>query len=71
METAPSTVSPLIEELVRFRDERRMLTFTLIGGEKIEGAVRWFDGEAIHIVTPSRDEVTLFRSSVLYYHSVR
>lgn len=62
---APSP--PLIAELIKFRDERKLLTFTLLGGETREGAVRWFDDNAIHIVTPEREELTLFRHAILYY----
>jgi sRNA-binding regulator protein Hfq len=59
-----------VQELIKFRDERKPLVFTLTNGEKLEGAVRWFDDAAIHIVTPERDEMTLFRHAILYYRPV-
>ena len=45
----------------------KVLTFTLVSGEKIEGAIRWFDEVAIHLVTPERDEITVFLHSVAMY----
>jgi sRNA-binding regulator protein Hfq len=58
------------QELIKFRDERKTLAFQLSNGEKQEGAVRWFDDSAIHIVTPEREEMTLFRHAILYYRPV-
>jgi sRNA-binding regulator protein Hfq len=56
-----------VQELIKFRDERKPLVFQLTNGEKIEGAVRWFDDATIHIVTFERNEMTLFRHAILYY----
>ncbi|MDX1932859.1 MAG: hypothetical protein SFU56_09665 [Capsulimonadales bacterium] len=63
--------SELDAMLARFREERKTLAFVLVGGERLEGAIRWYDGEAIHIVTPNRDEVTLFRHGILYFRLSR
>jgi RNA chaperone Hfq len=54
-------------ELIKFRDERRTIVFTLTGGEKIEGAIRWFDEMAIHITLADRNELTIFKHAILYY----
>ena len=54
-------------ELIKYRDERKTLAFTLVNGQVLEGVIRWFDSEAIHIATGDRDELTLVRHSLLYY----
>ena len=76
MESGTSTTSdrhptvPLhAAELIKYRDERKTLQFTLVGGENVEGVIRWFDDEAIHIVGPERTEVTLFKHAVAYYRA--
>ena len=58
-------------ELIRFRDERKSLTFTLTNGETVEGFIRWFDDEAIHVVVSGaeRSEVTLFKHAVIRYQT--
>ncbi|GAB4452720.1 MAG: hypothetical protein OHK0029_04160 [Armatimonadaceae bacterium] len=56
-------------ELIKYRDERRTLRFTLIGGETLEGAVRWFDDAAIHVVLADRNEITLFKHAILFYQT--
>jgi sRNA-binding regulator protein Hfq len=65
----PPQVQLHAAELIKFRDERRTLVFTLAGGEKLEGAVRWFDDSAIHIVLSDRNELTVFKHSILYYQA--
>ena len=54
-------------ELIKYRDERKTLQFTLVGGESLEGVIRWFDEEAIHIVGPERTEATVFKHAIAYY----
>lgn len=56
-------------ELIKYRDERKTLVFTLSGGDTVEGSIRWFDEEAIHVVLPDRDELTLFKHAIHYYRS--
>lgn len=56
-------------ELIKYRDERKSLVFTVLGGDSLEGFIRWFDDEAIHLVEPDRNEVTLFKHSVLFYRA--
>lgn len=56
-----------VGELIKFRDERKTLRLTLVSGEVVEGVVRWFDDETIHLATVSRDEITLFKHAVSYY----
>jgi sRNA-binding regulator protein Hfq len=54
-------------ELIRFRDDRKTLQFTMTSGPIIEGAIRWFDAEVIHIVTEDRNELTLLKHAILFY----
>lgn len=54
-------------ELIKYRDERKTLQFSLLGGEILEGVIRWFDEETIHIAGPERTEVTLFKHAIAFY----
>jgi RNA chaperone Hfq len=54
-------------EMIKFRDERKVLRFTLTNGQELEGAVRWFDEDAVHIVTGERDEMTVYKHAILYF----
>lgn len=56
-------------EMIKFRDERKPLVFTLVGGETIEGAIRWFDDAAVHLVAPDRSEVTLMKHAIVLYRA--
>ena len=56
-------------ELIKYRDERKALQFTLVGGNTVEGVIRWFDDEAIHLVDADRSEMTLFKHGVLWYRT--
>ncbi len=56
-------------EMIRYRDERRVLTFSLLNGGEIEGSVRWFDAAAIHIVDAERNELTLFKHAIQHYRA--
>jgi RNA chaperone Hfq len=70
--TTRERLSPIpqhIAELTKFRDERKQLTFTLMNGQTIEGAIRWFDEETIHLVTADRQEITLFLHAIVSYRT--
>ena len=56
-------------ELIKFRDERKALVFTLTNGETLEGFVRWFDEETVHVVIAGteRAETTIFHHAVVRY----
>jgi len=61
------TVKRSDAEMIRARDERRQLIFTLQNGTVIEGTVRWFDDDAICIADDNRDETTVFKHAIQYY----
>ena len=54
-------------EMIRYRDERKVLTFSLLNGEELEGSVRWFDSVSIHLVDAERNELTLFKHAIQHY----
>ena len=54
-------------ELIKYRDERKTLVITLTDGKTIEGSVRWFDEQAIHVVTADRSELTVFKHAIVHY----
>ncbi len=56
-------------ELIKFRDERKILTVVLTNGDTVEGFVRWFDDQAVHLVIsgPDRSETTVFKHAIVRY----
>jgi len=65
----PIHVAQHAAELIKFRDERKTLVFLLTNGEHLEAAVRWFDEDTIHVVTAGREEITLFKHSIISYRA--
>jgi len=62
-------ISPHEVELIKYRDNRTSLTVTLINGETLEGAIRWFDYTALRLVQPDRSEVTVFMHAIATYRT--
>ena len=54
-------------ELIKYRDNRTVLTVKLISGETLEGAIRWYDSVALRLVQPDRSEITVYRQAIAYY----
>jgi len=63
----PPAVKRNESEMIRARDERRTLVFSLTNGTTVEGVVRWFDDYAVCIADDNRDEITLYKHAVLYF----
>jgi sRNA-binding regulator protein Hfq len=55
--------------MIRHRDEKTTLAFTLINGQKLTGQVRWFDDTTIHVATNEGAEITMLKHAILYYHA--
>ena len=62
-------VSPREVELTKFRENRTMLTVTLVTGQTLEGAIRWFDPQAVRLVQPDRSELTVYLHAIAYYRT--
>ena len=62
-------VSPREVELTKYRENRTPLTITLVSGQTIEGAVRWFDPQAIRLVQSDRSELTVYLHAIAYYRA--
>ncbi len=62
-------VSPREVELIKYRDNRTALTVTLLSGETLEGAVRWYDEMAVRLVLPDRSEVTVYLHAIATYRA--
>ncbi len=60
----PAPMKRSDSEMIRARDERRPMTFTLMDGNILEGVVRWFDDEAICIGNENRDEITVYKHAI-------
>lgn len=56
-------------ELIKFRDNRTVLVFTLLSGETFLGAIRWYDDRALRIVQDDRSEVTIHLAVISYYRT--
>ena len=56
-------------ELIKYRDNRTALTVTLLSGETLEGAVRWYDEMALRLVLPDRSEVTVYLHAIATYRA--
>jgi len=54
-------------QMIKYRDERKTLIFALVGGQSLEGFIKWFDVEAVHIMTEERGELTVMKSAILYF----
>lgn len=62
-------ISPHESEIIKYRDNRTNLVFTLTNGEKITGAIRWYDNVSIRVVQDDRSELTLMCSAIGYYRT--
>ena len=62
-------VSPREVELTKYRENRTMLTVTLVTGQTLEGAIRWFDPLAMRLVQPDRSELTVCLHAIAYYRT--
>lgn len=60
-------ISPREVDFIKYRDNRTVLTFTLLDGQSLEGAIRWFDSYAVRLVQADRSELTLHLHAVAYY----
>ncbi len=60
-------LSPREIELIKYRDNRTLLTVKLMSGETLEGAIRWSDPLAIRLVQSDRSEVTIHLHAIAYY----
>ena len=69
MQSDPDRISLREVELIKYRDNRTTLTVTLLGGEILEGAVRWYDDNALRLVLPDRSEVTVYLHAIATYRS--
>lgn len=63
----PPVVQRSDAEMIRARDERRTLSFTLTSGAVVEGVVRWYDDNTVCVADESRNEITVFKHAILHY----
>ncbi len=67
--TREERISPREVELIKYRDNRTALIVTLLNGEALEGAIRWYDDQALRLVQADRTEVTVYLRAVAYYRA--
>ena len=60
-------LSPREVELIKYRDNRTLLTLTLMSGQTLEGAIRWCDDFAMRLVQADRSELTIHLHAIAYY----
>lgn len=63
----PVSVLQHVAEMVRYRDEKRPLSFVLTNGTTIDGVIEWFDDQAVHVASATTGSLTLFKHAILYY----
>ena len=64
---ARSAFPPREVDLIKYRDNRTALIITLMSGEVMEGAVRWYDEQALRLVQADRSEVTVYLHAIAHY----
>lgn len=62
-------ISPREAELIKYRDNRTPLVIKLVTGETVEGAVRWYDAQALRLVQGDRSEMTVYLQAIAYYRT--
>ncbi len=67
--TREERISPREVDLIKYRDSRTALIVTMMNGEIMEGAVRWYDEYALRLVQADRSEVTVYLHAVAYYRA--
>jgi sRNA-binding regulator protein Hfq len=53
-------------QMIRLRDDKKTLTFTLLNGHNVVGQVLWFDSSTYHVST-DQGELTLLKHAVMHY----
>jgi len=69
MQPDQERISPREVELIKYRDNRTALTVTLLQGETLEGAIRWYDEMALRLVLSDRSEVTVYLHAIATYRA--
>lgn len=54
-------------EIRRFIKDKIWIEFYTTTDKLFRGQIQWFDGEAFHIALDNGQEITLLKSSVVYY----
>lgn len=53
-------------QMIRLRDDKKTVTFTLQNGHNVVGQVLWFDASTYHVAT-DQGELTLLKHAVMHY----
>ena len=61
---------PSVAELQRIIRDKRQVEMILLTGQKIRGALKWFDDQAYCIILDEGETITLLRSAVIGYRTV-
>ncbi|MBX9690273.1 MAG: RNA chaperone Hfq [Candidatus Obscuribacterales bacterium] len=61
---------PSVAELQKMVREKRQVEMILLTGQKIRGALKWFDEQAYCIVLDDGESITLLRSAIIGYRLV-
>ena len=69
MQPDQERISPREVELIKYRDNHTALTITLLSGENLEGAIRWYDERALRLVLADRSEITIYLHAIATYRS--
>ncbi len=70
MSTGNTGKGPSVAELQRIIREKRPVEMILLTGQKIRGALKWFDEQAYCIMLDDHESITLLRTAVIGYRTV-
>ncbi len=58
---------PTAAEIKKFIKEKNLIEFCLINDKKLCGYILWHDESSFHIKTEGHEELTVIKTSVMYY----
>ena len=70
MNSGNSGKGPSVAELQRIIRDKRPVEMILVTGQKIRGALKWFDEQAYCIILDDGETITLLRTAVIGYRVV-
>lgn len=70
MNSGSTGKGPSVAELQRIIRDKRPVEMILVTGQKIRGALKWFDEQAYCIILDDGESITLLRSAVIGYRIV-
>ncbi|MDD3150375.1 MAG: hypothetical protein PHV68_06035 [Candidatus Gastranaerophilales bacterium] len=58
---------PGIFEIRQFIKNKTVVEFYTVNDKFLKGQILWYDGESFHLQLENKQEITLLKTSVIYY----